>query len=108
MYLAIGPFFGIPRTGTVAFEIGATPFLPESVNPMGWPLFVYTIGFFAITYFLALNPTKLVDRIGKILTPLLLGVIGILVIKSIVTPMGELQKPSEAYANSPFFKGFLS
>ncbi|MGD6833375.1 branched-chain amino acid transport system II carrier protein [Sutcliffiella halmapala] len=107
MYLAIGPFFGIPRTGTVAFEIGATPFLPESVNPVGWPLFIYTIGFFAITYFLALNPTKLVDRIGKILTPLLLGVIGILVIKSIVTPMGELQNPSEAYANSPFFKGFL-
>lgn len=26
-YLAIGPFFGIPRTGTVAFEIAIFPFL---------------------------------------------------------------------------------
>lgn len=107
VYLAIGPFFGIPRTGTVSFEIGAAPFLPESVNPVGWPLFLFTIVFFAITFFLALNPTKIVDRIGKILTPILLGVIGLLVFKSIVTPMGNLHTPSEAYADSAFFKGFL-
>ncbi len=107
MYLAIGPFFGIPRTGTVAFEIGATPFLPESVNPQGWALFLFTIVFFSITYFLALNPTKLVDRIGKILTPILLTVIGVLVVKSIITPMGAIGAPTEGYRNSPFFKGFL-
>lgn len=107
VYLAIGPFFGIPRTGTVSFEIGAAPFLPESVNPAGWPLFLFTIVFFAITFFLALNPTKIVDRIGKILTPILLGVIGLLVFKSIIIPMGNLHNPSEAYADSAFFKGFL-
>jgi LIVCS family branched-chain amino acid:cation transporter len=91
----------------VAFEIGATPFLPESVNPQGWALFLFTIVFFAITYYLALNPTKLVDRIGKILTPILLTVIGILVVKSIVTPMGTIGAPAEGYQSSPFFKGFL-
>jgi LIVCS family branched-chain amino acid:cation transporter len=107
MYLAIGPFFGIPRTGTVAFEIGATPFLPETINPQGWALFLFTIVFFAITYFLALNPTKLVDRIGKILTPVLLSVIGILVIKAIVTPMGSINAPAPSYENTPFFTGFL-
>ncbi|WP_078379393.1 branched-chain amino acid transport system II carrier protein [Sutcliffiella halmapala] len=107
MYLAIGPFFGIPRTGTVAYEIGATPFLPASVNSAGWPLFIYMVLFFGLTFYLALNPAKLVDRIGKILTPLLLAVIGVVVIKSIVTPMGNIGAPTADYASSPFFKGFL-
>ncbi|QFT90197.1 Branched-chain amino acid transport system 2 carrier protein [Bacillus sp. THAF10] len=107
MYLAIGPFFGIPRTGTVAFEIGATPFLPESMNSGGIALFIFTIIFFIITFYLSLNPTKLVDRIGKILTPILLSVIGLLVIKSIITPMGGIGAPTEDYTSSPFFKGFL-
>ncbi|CAG9623355.1 branched-chain amino acid transport system II carrier protein [Sutcliffiella rhizosphaerae] len=106
MYLAIGPFFGIPRTGTVAYEIGATPFLPSSIN-QGMALFVFTVVYFAITFYLSMNPTKLVDRIGKLLTPILLAVIGILVVKSIVSPMGSVGTPIEEYAESPFFKGFL-
>ncbi|MDX5476107.1 MAG: branched-chain amino acid transport system II carrier protein [Bacillaceae bacterium] len=107
MYLAIGPFFGIPRTGTVAYEIGMTPFLPAGLNTDGWPLFLYTIVFFAITFYVALNPSKLVDRIGKILTPILLTVIGVLVLKSIITPMGTIQAPAPAYEGAPFFKGFI-
>ncbi|WLR50229.1 branched-chain amino acid transport system II carrier protein [Bacillus tianshenii] len=107
MYLAIGPLFGIPRTGTVAFEIGVTPFLPESMNATGMPLFIYTIIFFGITFLLALNPSKLVDRIGKVLTPLLVIVLGALVIKAIVTPMGSIAEPTEAYASGAFFKGFI-
>ncbi|MCF6138237.1 branched-chain amino acid transport system II carrier protein [Pseudalkalibacillus berkeleyi] len=108
MYLAIGPFFGIPRTGTVAFEIGVTPFLPESMNSNGLPLFIYTIIFFGITFWFALNPTKLVDRIGKILTPILIIVIGLIVFKGIVNPMGSFSAPKGDYAESPFFTGFLN
>ncbi|OEH91810.1 branched-chain amino acid transport system II carrier protein [Bacillus solimangrovi] len=107
MYLAIGPFFGIPRTGTVAFEIGVTPFLPESMSTTGMPLFIYTIVFFGITFLLSLNPSKLVDRIGKILTPLLILILGGLAIKTVVTPMGPIGEPSETYASGAFFKGFL-
>ncbi|AST92862.1 MULTISPECIES: branched-chain amino acid transport system II carrier protein [Sutcliffiella] len=105
MYLAIGPFFGIPRTGTVAFEIGAVPFLPDGNNALA--LLIYTLIFFSISYYLALNPTKLVSRIGKILTPILLVVIGILVFKSILTPMGTIGTPTETYATNPFFTGFI-
>ncbi|MGM0843932.1 MAG: branched-chain amino acid transport system II carrier protein [Bacillota bacterium] len=107
MYLAIGPFFGIPRTGTVAYEIGVTPFLPDDINKYGISLFLYTIVFFGLTIWLAMNPAKLVDRIGKVLTPALLVILTILVIKSILTPMGDLQSPSGAYMDGPFFKGFL-
>ncbi|WP_110114124.1 branched-chain amino acid transport system II carrier protein [Bacillus sp. CGMCC 1.16541] len=107
LYLAIGPFFGIPRTGTVAFEIGLTPFLSSDINPTGIPLLLYTIVFFGVTLWLALNPTKIVDRIGKILTPLLLAVLSLLVIKSLLTPMGDFQSPEQKYLDSPFTKGFI-
>ncbi|MFP3422347.1 branched-chain amino acid transport system II carrier protein, partial [Bacillus sp. SIMBA_161] len=88
VYLAIGPFFGIPRTATVAFEIGTAPFLTAQMASSFWSLFLFTIIFFVITVLFALNPTKLVDRIGKILTPILIVVIGFLAVKSFLTPMG--------------------
>ncbi|MCF6408783.1 branched-chain amino acid transport system II carrier protein [Pseudalkalibacillus salsuginis] len=108
IYLAIGPFFGIPRTGTVAFEIGAVPFLPETMNPNGLPLFIYTVIFFTITFWVALNPTKLVDRIGKILTPILIFVIGLIVIKGIINPIGNFSTPTGEYASNSFFTGFIN
>ncbi|MCD7032751.1 branched-chain amino acid transport system II carrier protein [Metabacillus sp. GX 13764] len=107
LYLAIGPFFGIPRTATVSFEIGIASFLPKGAGNGGLSLFIYSAVFFGITYWLALNPGKLVDRIGKALTPALLIVLGLLIFKSIFTPMGEFQAPTGAYQSGPFFKGFL-
>lgn len=106
MYLAIGPFFGIPRTGTASFEIGVTPFLPETVD-RSVMLAVYTVVYFSISLWLALNPSKLVDRIGKLLTPLLLIGLALFFVKSIWTPMGDIQPPTDAYTDAPFFKGFV-
>ncbi len=108
MYLAIGPFFGIPRTGTVAYEIGVTPFLSDTVNQNGLPLFIYTIFFFGITFWFALNPTKLVDRIGKVLTPILILVIGLIVLKGFISPMGNFSAPTGDYSSAPFFTGFIN
>ncbi|MCA0986371.1 branched-chain amino acid transport system II carrier protein [Guptibacillus algicola] len=107
LYLAIGPFFGIPRTGTVAFEIGVVPFLSETVNPTGLPLVIYTLIFFGFTFWFALNPTQLVDRIGNILTPLLIVVLGSLIIGAFVSLPNDLSTPAEGYQSGVFFKGFL-
>ena len=107
MFLAIGPFFGIPRTGTVAYEIGIIPFLSENIQNNSWPLIIYTVIFYSLTALLALNPSKLVDRIGKILTPILIIVLALLVSKNFLTPMGSLQEPTKAYVDFPFFKGFI-
>lgn len=106
LYLAIGPFFGIPRTGTVAFEMAALPFLPEGMNTK-LALFIFTVVFFAITYWLALNPSKLVDRIGNILTPLLLFIIGSVLVKALITPVGKFGQASPEYESSPLVKGFM-
>ncbi len=107
VYLAIGPFFGIPRTATVAFEIGTAPFLTAQMASSFWSLFLFTIIFFVITVLFALNPTKLVDRIGKILTPILIVVIGFLAVKSFLTPMGPIGAPVGNYGTEAFFESFL-
>lgn len=107
VYMAIGPFFGIPRTGTVAYEIGIAPFLSVQQQASSVPLFLFTLLFFAIAVLFASNPTKLVDRIGKILTPILIVVIGMLAVKSILTPMGSINAPVGTYTTEPFFESFL-
>jgi branched-chain amino acid:cation transporter, LIVCS family len=107
LYLAIGPFFGMPRTATVSYEISVTPFLSEAKASSPIPLIIYSIVFFGITAWLSLNPTKLVDRIGKLLTPALLMIIAILVTKSFITPMGDISTPTGDYVKTPFFKGFI-
>ncbi|MEN2448934.1 branched-chain amino acid transport system II carrier protein, partial [Bacillus sp. JR_15] len=107
LYLSIGPFFAIPRTGTVSYEIGLAPFLSETQTSSWVPLFLFTLVFFTITYLLALNPSKLVDRIGKVLTPILLTVIAIIVFKAIATPMGIIGAPDATYKANPLFTGFL-
>ncbi|MFC0471604.1 branched-chain amino acid transport system II carrier protein [Halalkalibacter kiskunsagensis] len=104
IYLTIGPFFGIPRTGTVAYEVGVVPFLVEANK---FSLFVSTLAFFSITFWLALNPAKLVDRVGKILTPILFLLIVILSIRSFFSPIGEIGEAMESYIDGAFFNGFL-
>ncbi|HZG80810.1 MAG TPA: branched-chain amino acid transport system II carrier protein, partial [Brevibacillus sp.] len=108
VYLAIGPFLAIPRTATVTYEMGVLPFLSESAKASWVPLLLTTMIYFAITFWLSLNPSKLVDRIGKILTPALLVIIAFMFIGSLVKPVGEIGQPTGAYVeSSPFVKGFL-
>ncbi|MGG5737262.1 branched-chain amino acid transport system II carrier protein, partial [Bacillus cereus group sp. IBL03679] len=106
IYLAIGPFFAIPRTGTVSYEMAIAPFLSATMQDNWYILLLYTFVYFSITFYLSLNPSKLVDRIGKYLTPLLLSMIGIIIIKAISSPIGSVSNPTDLYQKAPFFKGF--
>lgn len=106
IYLSLGVFVSVPRTGTVAYEMGIAPFLPDAVASQQYPLVLFTFVFFAITFYLALNPSKLVGRIGKVLTPILLILLAVIVAKALMTPIGEFGAPTEAYS-APLFKGFI-
>lgn len=107
VYLSIGPLFAIPRTATVTYEIGVAPYLSELASGNWLSLFIASFIFFAICFYLALNPTKLVDRIGKILTPALLIVIVLLAIKSFITPMGSIGEPHGEFATKAFSLSFV-
>ncbi|SDD51747.1 branched-chain amino acid:cation transporter, LIVCS family [Terribacillus halophilus] len=104
LYLSIGPLFAMPRTGTVSFEIGIQPFLADDSGP--WPLIIYSILFFGITCFFSLKPAKIVDVVGKYLTPALLLFIAVLIITVLINPIGSPQNPTETYSSNAFFKGF--
>lgn len=107
VYLAIGPLFAWPRTATVSYEIAVVPYLSESAAQSPWPLIIMTIVFFALTLVAAMNPTKLVDIVGKILTPALLIVIVLLTVKAFISPMGSLNESTGDYVANPFTKGFI-
>lgn len=104
LYLAIGPLFALPRAGSVSFEIGVKPFLPQDSGHL--PLLIFTIVFFGITCALSLNPSKIVDIVGKVLTPLKLTFIGVLVAAAFIHPIGPIQAPAKEFNTNAFFKGF--
>ncbi|MBD7985008.1 branched-chain amino acid transport system II carrier protein [Sporosarcina sp. Sa2YVA2] len=105
VYMAIGPLFGVPRTATVAFEIGASPFVPYVYTT--FTLTLFTILFFTVTAWLALTPSKILDRFGKILTPILLVIVTSIVMLGILKPAGISGPPQADYVNNPFTQGFI-
>ena len=104
LYLAIGPLFAIPRTGTVSYEVGIKPFITNVDSPV--PLAIFTVLFFGITCYFSLNSSKIVDLMGKVLTPLLLTSISILIITALLNPVNRLYAPVDSFEKSAFFKGF--
>lgn len=103
VYLAIGPLFATPRTATVSFEMGIAPFAGNSAAS----LFIYTLAFFIAVLFLVLNPGKLINRIGKFITPVLLAALLVLGGAALFAPVGPIGETAESYRASPMLKGFL-
>lgn len=104
LYLAIGPLFAIPRTGAVSFEIGIRPFIEW--DDVAAVQAIYTAIFFILTYWFALSPGKIINRVGKILTPALLVFLAVLFLKSFLTPLGPVMEPMGVYKSFPFAQGF--
>ncbi|GAA0861268.1 branched-chain amino acid transport system II carrier protein [Paraclostridium tenue] len=83
--VCLGPLLAIPRTAATTFEMGIQPIIGNSVSPI-----IFSIIFFVVVLLLTIRPSKVVDIIGKILTPALLVALAVLIIKGIVTPLGEI------------------
>ena len=106
LYLSIGPFFAIPRTATTSYAVGISPLLAEADKGLG--LIVFTLIYFVAAYLIALNPSKILDRIGRILTPVFALLIIILVILGAFKYGANApQTATEAYQTSAFGAGFL-
>lgn len=105
LYLTIGPGFAIPRTSTVSYEVSFASF---SIN-QSLGLFIFSLIFFALALHFALNKGKLIDTIGKYLTPIFLILLGILVLLGLFKPMGPIGtiQATDNYVNAPFLKGVI-
>lgn len=103
VYLAIGPFFATPRTAVVSYEIGVVPFFGSSSSG----LLVYSTTYFALVLYLAITPNKIMDRIGTLITPVLLLALAILGGAAFFKPAGVVGDVLGMYQQEAFLQGFL-
>ncbi|MGX7418657.1 branched-chain amino acid transport system II carrier protein [Carnobacterium gallinarum] len=106
LYLTIGPFFALPRTGTVSYEIGIAPYLDSNYQKIG--LLIFTLIFFLAALFFSMKPTKILIWVGKILNPMFLVFLAILIVTAFLKPMGAISDIAveSSYQAAPFIKGF--
>ncbi len=95
--LIIGPLFALPRLAATTFEIAVAP-MKLGINSV-----FFSLIFFGITLFFVLTPTNVVDRVGKILTPALIIMTAMFIVKGVMTPIGKAAAPS---ADKLFLRGF--
>ncbi|MDO5062814.1 MAG: branched-chain amino acid transport system II carrier protein [Peptostreptococcaceae bacterium] len=96
--LIIGPLYAIPRTGATTHEIFIRPLFPAV------PSWISCLVFFAVTLYITLKPGKVIDFIGKYLTPALLLILGAIIAISIIDPPYAKETTE---ATNLFTKGFL-
>ncbi|WP_105986888.1 branched-chain amino acid transport system II carrier protein [Staphylococcus chromogenes] len=104
VYLTAGAFYGIPRASNVAYEIGVAPILPVQNT---FTLIGFAVVFFAVVTFLALFPTRIMDILGKYLTPILLIIIGVLCVLAIVNAHHAPGLAQGKFASQPVLNGVL-
>lgn len=104
-YLIIGPAFATPRTGLVAYEMGLKPFLGDMADQFS--LTIFTLAYFGLTLWLSLEQGRLLDAIGKVLTPVLVLLLAVLGIAVLVAPQGSVPVTSGDYIANPGIKGLL-
>lgn len=101
--LCIGPLLAIPRTGATTFEVAVKPFFPN-MNP-----YIPIVGFFALTYYFSMKQSSVIDIIGRVLTPGLLGLLIFIIIAGIVNPISTPLDPNVAKSSafsSCFVEGY--
>lgn len=104
-YLIIGPAFAAPRTGLVAYEMGLKPFLNEESGPFS--LAAFSLLYFGLSMGLSLHPGRLLDAIGKVLTPVLVVLLTVLALAVLFMPQGSVPAVSADYLHNPTIKGLL-
>lgn len=114
IYIIIGPAFAAPRTSLVAFEIGAKPFIenPDTVvmlagQAVNIAQLIFTVLFFSVVMLLALFPGKLLDNVGKVLTPVLISLLVGLALSVMFIEGSAVGAPQNEYLTMPVTKGVI-
>lgn len=112
VYLLIGPLFALPRTGSVSYELAVRSYVPQEYEWLASLL--VTAVFFALTYYLSGNPGKVVDIIGKYMTPILIVSIVLLYLACLfldksqhALQYGAIGQAQGEYREIAFFKGMI-
>lgn len=86
--MCICMFISIPRTAAVATELGVSGIFGNV------PYVPVVIAYFVICFFIGRRKESVLDKIGKYLTPLMVIILFVVVIKGIVSPLGTAGAPT--------------
>ena len=86
--LCVGMLIAPPRCAATTFEMAIAPWFGDAIG-----LLPFSVAFFAVVLLLTLKPTRIIDVVGKVLTPLLVAGIVVMVIAGIVNPLGPVGAP---------------
>ena len=84
LFIAIGPMLAIPRTAATTYELAVQPNIP-GISPLTWMII-----YFGINLVFVLKKSSIIDTIGTYLTPLLLVLLAVIIIKGILFPIGDI------------------
>jgi len=87
-------FFILPRVSSATHEMAVLPLLP------GIPLWVTLAVFFLLSFYVAYTRATVIDKLGKILAPVLILFVIILAVKGVATPLSVPKSPGSLNALS--------
>ena len=72
----------LPKSAATTHEMAIQPLFPNV------PIWVTVIVFFVLVYFFACDPNSVIDKLGKYMTPILVVLLAIVLIKGVISPLG--------------------
>lgn len=98
LFILIGPLLAIPRTAATTFELAFAP------NFANINYFAVIVVYFLVNLIFVLKPSKVIDVLGKFLTPVLLAILFFLIAKGVISPIDSLTK---SYTPDALFTSLL-
>ena len=104
VYLSIGAFYALPRTGAVSFSTAVAPITGTKSLTAS---ILFSLVFFGVAFYLCWNPGTIIDSLGKVLTPILLGLLVLLVFLCLASLPASHDAPTGEYSATPLAAGLL-
>ena len=104
VYLSIGAFYALPRTGAVSFSTAVAPIIGTKSLTAS---ILFSLVFFGVAFYLCWNPGTIIDSLGKVLTPILLGLLVLLVFLCLASLPASHDAPTGEYSATPLAAGLL-
>ncbi|MGC9807556.1 branched-chain amino acid transport system II carrier protein [Schaalia odontolytica] len=104
VYLSIGAFYALPRTGAVSFSTAVAPIIGTKSLTAS---ILFSLVFFGVAFYLCWNPGTIIDSLGKVLTPILLGLLVLLVFLCLASLPASHDAPTGEYSATPLAADLL-
>ena len=102
--LVLGPLYVVPRMSAAAWDaiVALTGLQISGIVP----ILLFNCLFYALSYWFLSDRSDTMDKIGKILFPVLIAIVVLVIAKGLITPISATWQP-KTYTESPIAYGLL-